>query len=89
MAKVLCVFYDDPATGFPETYARDSIPVIKTYSGGQVLPTPKKIDFKPGRLLGSVSGGLGLRNSSGSISDKLRGPFFSISVQNSRRCLDN
>lgn len=61
MAKVLCVLYDDPVTGYPKTYARDSIPVINTYPGGQKLPTPKTIDFKPGQLLGSVSGELGLR----------------------------
>lgn len=61
MAKVLCVLYDDPVTGYPESYARYSIPVIKTYPGGQTLPTPKKVDFKPGQLLGSVSGELGLR----------------------------
>jgi len=61
MAKVLCVLYDDPVTGYPKTYARDSIPVINTYPGGQKLPTPKAIDFRPGQLLGSVSGELGLR----------------------------
>lgn len=61
MAKVLCVLYDDPVTGYPKTYARDSIPVIGTYPGGQKLPTPQAIDFKPGQLLGSVSGELGLR----------------------------
>lgn len=61
MAKILCVLYDDPVTGYPKSYARDSIPVIKTYLGGQTLPTPKAIDFKPGQLLGSVSGELGLR----------------------------
>lgn len=61
MAKVLCVLYDDPVTGYPKTYARDSIPVINTYPGGQNLPTPTAIDFRPGQLLGSVSGELGLR----------------------------
>lgn len=61
MAKILCVLYDDPVTGYPKSYARDSIPAIKTYLGGQTLPTPKAIDFKPGQLLGSVSGELGLR----------------------------
>ena len=30
-------------------------------TGSQTLPTPKSIDFKPGALLGSVSGELGLR----------------------------
>jgi hypothetical protein len=34
---------------------------IEHYPGGQMLPTPKAIDFKPGALLGSVSGELGLR----------------------------
>ena len=61
MAKVLCVLYEDPVTGYPKSYARDGIPAIKTYPGGQTLPTPKAIDFIPGQLLGSVSGELGLR----------------------------
>jgi len=42
-------------------YARDDIPKIDHYPGGQTTPTPSKIDFKPGALLGSVSGELGLR----------------------------
>jgi formate dehydrogenase len=61
MAKVLCVLYDDPVDGYPKTYARDDIPKLERYPDGQTLPTPKKIDFKPGQLLGSVSGDLGLR----------------------------
>lgn len=61
MTKVLCVLYDDPVTGYPQSYARDSVPAIKTYPGGQTLPTPRSIDFKAGELLGSVSGELGLR----------------------------
>lgn len=61
MAKILCVLYDDPIEGYPKTYALDSIPKLKAYPDGQSLPTPKKIDFKPGQLLGSVSGELGLR----------------------------
>ena len=61
MAKILCVLYDDPVTGYPTTYARSDIPVIKRYPGGQTTPSPKSIDFKPGELLGSVSGELGLR----------------------------
>jgi hypothetical protein len=28
MAKVLCVLYDDPADGYPPTYARDEIPAV-------------------------------------------------------------
>ena len=61
MAKILCVLYDDPVDGYPKFYARDGIPTLKSYPGGQTAPTPKQIDFKPGQLLGSVSGELGLR----------------------------
>ena len=61
MAKILCVLYDDPIVGNPKSYARDGIPKIDRYPGGQSAPTPKHIDFKPGELLGSVSGELGLR----------------------------
>ncbi|MFE2039354.1 NAD-dependent formate dehydrogenase [Streptomyces sp. NPDC059477] len=61
MAKVLAVLYDDPTDGYPQTYARDDLPVIDHYPGGQTTPTPEAIDFTPGQLLGSVSGELGLR----------------------------
>lgn len=61
MAKILCVLYDDPVDGYPTSYARDDIPKLDRYPNGQLLPTPKAIDFKPGQLLGSVSGELGLR----------------------------
>ncbi|MGI5500010.1 NAD-dependent formate dehydrogenase [Lentzea sp. CA-135723] len=61
MAKVLCVLYDDPINGYPKTYARDGLPHLDGYPGGQTLPTPSAIDFTPGHLLGSVSGELGLR----------------------------
>src|SRR5579859_1514099 len=61
MAKIVCVLYEDPVTGYPRTYARDDIPDIERYPGGQTTPTPKSIDFRPGQLLGSVSGELGLR----------------------------
>src|SRR3990172_12310624 len=61
MAKVVAVLYDDPVDGYPKTYARDDIPRITKYPDGQTAPTPSAIDFKPGQLLGSVSGELGLR----------------------------
>jgi formate dehydrogenase len=61
VAKILCVLYDDPIDGYPKSYPRDDLPKIDHYPGGQTLPTPKAIDFKPGALLGSVSGELGLR----------------------------
>lgn len=62
MAKILCVLYDDPVDGYPTNYARDGIPKLERYLDGQTLPTPKHIDFKPGQLLGCVSGELGLRS---------------------------
>jgi formate dehydrogenase len=61
MSKILCVLYDDPTSGYPPRYSRDSIPTIEVYPDGEKVPTPKSIDFVPGELLGCVSGGLGLR----------------------------
>ena len=61
MAKVIAVLYPDPVDGYPKKYARDTIPKIDKYPDGQTAPTPSAIDFKPGELLGSVSGELGLR----------------------------
>jgi formate dehydrogenase len=58
--KVLCVLYADPVAGFPPNYAREGIPNLTRYPDGQTLPSPASIDFTPGHLLGSVSGGLGL-----------------------------
>jgi len=61
MSKVLCVLYPDPINGYPKKYARNEIPKILSYPDGQKMPNPRTIDFKPGTLLGSVSGELGLR----------------------------
>src|SRR4051812_20203229 len=61
MAKVLCVLYEDPVTGYPRSYARDHIPKLVRYPDGQTLPTPRGVDFVPGAMLGSVTGELGLR----------------------------
>jgi formate dehydrogenase len=62
MAKILCVLYDDPVSGYPPEYARDEIPKIDSYPGGQTAPSPEALDFTPGALLGSTSGELGLRS---------------------------
>jgi formate dehydrogenase len=61
MSKVVCVLYDDPVDGYPKSYARDDVPKLAGYPDGQTLPSPERIDFIPGQLLGSVSGELGLR----------------------------
>ena len=61
MTKIICVLFDDPIAGYPKSYARDNVAQPEHYPDGQTLPTPKGIDFKPGTLLGSVSGELGLR----------------------------
>jgi formate dehydrogenase len=62
MANIVCVLYDDPVSGYPPSYARDEIPRIERYYDGQTTPTPERIDFTPGELLGCVSGELGLRS---------------------------
>ena len=59
--KILCVLYDDPKDGMPDKYPITELPKIDVYPDGQTLPSPKAIDFKPGELLGCVSGELGLR----------------------------
>ncbi len=61
MAHVLCVLYDDPVDGYPPAYPRDELPTIERYPDGSTTPTPSAIDFRPGELLGCVSGELGLR----------------------------
>ena len=61
MATVLCVLYDDPVDGYPPSYARDDLPRIERYDGGQTTPTPSSLGFTPGELVGCVSGELGLR----------------------------
>ena len=62
MARVVCVMYDDPADGHPAAYARDGIPRVELYPDGQTTPSPNAIGFRPGELLGDVTGALGLRD---------------------------
>lgn len=69
--KILLVLYDDPLDGYPKTYPRDTIPKITHYPNGNKTPTPEKIDFTPGELLGSVSGALGLKKFAQDIGAKL------------------
>jgi len=60
--KVVIALYDDPVEGFPPPSLRDDLPPMEVYPDGQTVPTPvSENDFKPGDLLGCVSGELGLR----------------------------
>ena len=59
--KILCILYDDPKGGMPKSYPLSGLPKLDKYPDGMTLPSPKGIDFKPGELLGCVSGELGLR----------------------------
>jgi formate dehydrogenase len=61
MAKVVGVLCDDPIAGYPAACGRDDRSRIDCCPDGHALPTPKAIDFRPGVLVGSVSGELGLR----------------------------
>ena len=51
----------NPQTGYPPQYARDDIPAISSYANGQKAPSTEELGFKPGQLVGCVSGELGLR----------------------------
>ncbi|HMD57543.1 MAG TPA: NAD-dependent formate dehydrogenase [Solirubrobacteraceae bacterium] len=62
MANVLCVLYNDPVDGYPPNYPRDDIPTIERYPDGQSTPTPEGLGFRPGEVVGCVSGELGLRS---------------------------
>ncbi len=59
--KILCVLYDDPKGGMPNSYPLGDLPKLEKYPDGMTLPSPKGRDFTPGELLGCVSGELGLR----------------------------
>ncbi len=61
MAKVLCVLYEHPVSGYPKTYARETIPTISVPGRPNDADARRASDFVPGELLGSVSGELGLR----------------------------
>jgi formate dehydrogenase len=65
---VVAVLYDDPVSGYPRAYTRDDLPRISRYppqSAGdapQAAPSPRHYPFEGQvKLLGSVSGELGLR----------------------------
>ena len=57
--KILCILYDDPKTGMPDSYPLNDLPDLEKYPDGMSLPSPKSIDFTPGQLLGWFPGELG------------------------------
>ena len=44
-----------PGRWLPETYARDAIPAIISYPGGQTAPSPEEVDFIPGVIFWAAS----------------------------------
>ena len=61
MAKVVCVSTTIPSTDIQSHMRAMTFRRSTKYPDGQTAPTPQAIDFKPGEMLGSVSGELGLR----------------------------
>jgi len=39
--KILCVLYDDPKGGMPESYPLTDLPKLEKYPDGMTLPSPK------------------------------------------------
>ena len=46
--KILCVLYDDPKGGMPESYPLTDLPKLEKYPDGMTLPSPKGRDFNAG-----------------------------------------
>ena len=62
MAKVLCVLYDDPVDGYPTTLRARRHPDARALPGRpDAADARRRSTSRPGELLGSVSGELGLR----------------------------
>jgi formate dehydrogenase len=64
MTKLICVLYDDPVGGYRPSYARDSVPTIEQYHGGQNTLSPEDIAFTPGELLAAYRASSGCASSS-------------------------
>ena len=64
MTNIICVLYDDPVGGYPPSYARDSVPTIEQYHGGQSTPSPENIDFTPGSCWAASRASSGCASSS-------------------------
>ena len=45
--KILCVLYDDPKGGMPNSYPLSDLPKLEKYPDGMTLPSPKGRDFTP------------------------------------------
>ena len=52
MSKILCVLYPDPVSGYPRSYARDTLPVIESYPDDTPYPSELWLDMdRSGRPL--------------------------------------
>ena len=40
--KILCVLYDDPKGGMPESYPLTDLPKLEKYPDGMTLPSPNQ-----------------------------------------------
>ena len=52
MAKILCVLYPDPVTGYPAGLRAGRHPGIDHYPGGQTVAHPVGDRLHPGRAAG-------------------------------------
>jgi formate dehydrogenase len=54
MAKIPCVLFLAPITGYPPAHARDDIPIIMAWPNGQSVPSPRGAPgFGPGEPVGN------------------------------------
>ena len=86
--KIVCVLYDDPVEGYPPRYAREDIPILATYPGGQTMPSPSEVDFVPGELLDRFQAAWGCENSSRAVvTGWLLRPIKMVTIRPSKRKL--
>jgi hypothetical protein len=57
MAKILCVFHDDPTTGYPPIYSRSDIPKIATDGGWNIADCVSRSYDLEGMHVGTVAAG--------------------------------
>jgi hypothetical protein len=67
MAKVLCVLYDNPIGGYPNSYPRDSIPQISRYPGAAAFLQRRRERLAPA-----------LARCQSATEERLRGPIGTV-----------